>query len=263
MSKLQKEMTDLEKKLKEKVDNMYNERKITMFANKASLIDFVDTMDNVFKDQYSKKVTININNFDPATKSRHKEKYVAFFMDAQDVLMLCNAILDDSFENQTYNMVIPGYFREFGGGSHKEHGIISRIFEIKYELSKEEQEKIAADPMFFVKNPRYITQGKYLIKNSIAFGKKGEKDEIIPLKDENGKMKVIDFHSVQIAKWEVKKMMSMLKPYIEQKIAFLQERPLHTQGQATELKKAVENEKKQVKKEEEKPDDFFSQLGIK
>jgi hypothetical protein len=169
-----------------------NKRQITKFANKNSLMDFIDQMDTMHqtKGTYNKKILVIVNNF--GDKS-HKERFASFYWDLEDALFISNEISSGAFERETYGMKngdkeLVGAYSQYGGGK------VSRILNIAFR------------------------DGKYYIQVALYEAKKAQNGAIFP-----DKSKPIDQHSIQIPRYEARKMFHHLHTYIASKLTHIVE----------------------------------------
>lgn len=206
-----------------------NARQITKYASqtrdgKFRLVDFVDNLDTIHKTKgvYNKKILVNINSSKDG--STHKEKYAAFYLDMDEMLILGELIKTGRFKDVTFPMAkAPGSYMKYGGGQ------VSRILNITYQ------------------------DGRYMLQIALYGAKKTSSGAVIP--DKNNK---IDSHSIQVPEYELMKMVKSIETHIQAKLAnMLVVDNIYTPKQENVKNEPVLEEKKVVKEEKKKEETPF------
>lgn len=165
-----------------------NARQIIKYANSKKLIDAVSEVDTIYngegkkKGTYNKKVVLTVNEFGI---QGHKEKYAAFYWDIEDALLICDDIVNNRFESESYAKGSTGIYSSYGGGK-----AVSRILQIG------------------------VKDGNYIIQISLYKAIVNQKTGAI-LPDKNNK---IDSHNIQLSRYDARKFFKVIQAHIESKM---------------------------------------------
>lgn len=195
-------------------------KKITVFKNKVSLIDFIDylSVPNKETGKLSDKLCIIINNYGQT----HAQKFASFYIDREEVKILAYDLFNGLFKTNIYAKEKAKYTK-FGGGKY------SRILAISYE------------------------SGYYTFTITISEAVKGFNNTVKPGKQ-------IDQHTIKLDDFTTRKLFKTVHDYIFQKELVMKFQGLDLTTENEDLITEEPEEKTPEKTEEETSIDELNEI---